>query len=146
MVRYEEAIAKLKNTQLNKLKSVGKNKEETILRLNKKNFEDKELPHELFLTTRPITNTRTAFANNISTDIKLSKAQVSEMIQSGWSFGYWLANLGKKVLANVPIPLARHNLPGLVSYLASSAINEFERKISGKEMSEQKKDLPIYFK
>ena len=45
MVSYEEAIAKLKNTQLNKLKSVGKNKEETILRLNKKNFEDKELPH-----------------------------------------------------------------------------------------------------
>ena len=104
------------------------------------------MPLELFLTTRQITNTRTAFANNISTDIKLSKAQVSEMIQSGWSFGYWLANLGKKVLANVPIPLARHNLPGLVSYLASSAINEFERKISGKEMSEQKKDLPIYFK
>ena len=32
MVRYEEAIAKLKNTQLNKLKSVEKNKEETILR------------------------------------------------------------------------------------------------------------------
>ena len=35
----------------------------------------------------------------------------------------------KKDLA---IPLARDNLPGLVSNLASNAINKFERKISGK--------------
>ena len=46
-----------------------------MLRINKKNFQDKELPHELFLTTRQMTNIRNAFANNMSTDIKLSKAQ-----------------------------------------------------------------------
>ena len=60
--------------QLNKLKSVAKNKTGTMLRINKKNFQDKELPHELFLTTRQMTNIRNAFANNMSTDIKLSKA------------------------------------------------------------------------
>ena len=33
------------NIQLNKLKSVAKNKTGTVLRLSKKNFEDEELPH-----------------------------------------------------------------------------------------------------
>ena len=39
---------------------------------------------------------RNAFANNISTGIKLSKAQIPKTIQSSGSFGSWLANLGKK--------------------------------------------------
>ena len=52
MANYEEAKVKLTNTQLNKLKSAVKNKTQTILRLSKKNFEDEELLHELFLTTR----------------------------------------------------------------------------------------------
>ena len=43
-----------------------------------------------------------------------------------------LPNLGRKVLTNVGIPLARDNLPGLVINLTSSAINKFDRKISGK--------------
>ena len=68
----------------------------------------------------------------MSTDTKISKAQISKMIQSGGSLGSWLANLGKKALTNVDIPLARDNLPGLVSNLTSNAINNFERKISGK--------------
>ena len=37
-----------------------------------KNFEDKEVPHGLFLTRRQTTKIRNAFANNVSTDIKLS--------------------------------------------------------------------------
>ena len=52
MVNYQETRVKLTNTQLNKLKSPAKNKTGTIYRLNKKNFEDEELLHELFLTTR----------------------------------------------------------------------------------------------
>ena len=68
-----------------------------MLRLSKKNFEDEELPHELFLTTRQTTKIRNAFANNnMSTDIELSKAQISKIIQSGGSFGSWLGNLSKK--------------------------------------------------
>ena len=90
------------------------------------------MPHELFLTTRQTTKIRNAFANNMSTDIKLSKAQISKIIQSGGSFGSWLGNLGKKVIRDLAIPLARDNLPGLVSNLATNAINKFKRKISEK--------------
>ena len=60
---------KLTVTQLNKSKSAAKNKTGTILRLTKKNFQDEELPYELFLTTRQTTKLRTAFANNMSTDL-----------------------------------------------------------------------------
>ena len=63
---------------------------------------------------------RNAFAKNIATDIKLSKVQIFKIIQSGGSFGFWLGNLGKNALRNVAIPLARDNLPGLVSNLASN--------------------------
>ena len=51
--------------------------------LNMKNFEDEELPLELFLTTRQTTELRNAFANNMLTDtskIKLSKTQISKII------------------------------------------------------------------
>ena len=41
MAKYQEARVKLIKTQLNKLKSVTKNQKETILRVNKKKFEDK---------------------------------------------------------------------------------------------------------
>ena len=46
MANYQEGKVKLTNTQLNKLKSAAKTKTGTILRLNKKNFEDKELSQE----------------------------------------------------------------------------------------------------
>ena len=90
------------------------------------------MPHELFLTTRQKTKIRNTFAKNVSTDIKLSKAQISKIIQSGGSFGSWLANFEKKTLTNVAIPLARDNLSRLVSNLISNTITNFERKISGK--------------
>ena len=83
MVNYQEARAKLTNTQLNKPESAAKHKTCTILRTTKKNFEDEELPHELFLTTKQTTKIRNTIAKNMSTDIKLCKAQLSKMIQSG---------------------------------------------------------------
>ena len=55
MSNYQEARVKITNTQLSKLKSAAKPKTGTILRFNKKNFEDEELPHEFFLTTRQTT-------------------------------------------------------------------------------------------
>ena len=122
----------LTNTQLNELKSAAENQTGTILRINKKNFEDEELPHELILTPRKTSKIRNAFANNMSADVKLSKAQIFKIIQSGGSFSSWLANLGKTALTIVAIPLARDNLPALVINLISIAMNKFERKISGK--------------
>ena len=55
----------------------------------------------------------------MSTDIKLSKARISKIIQSGGTFGSWLGNLGKKALTNVAIPFARDNLPGLVGNIGA---------------------------
>ena len=83
MVNYQEARVKLTNTQLNKSESAAKYKTGTILITTKKNFEDEELPHELFLTTKQTTKIRNAIAKNMSTDIKLCKAQLSKMVQSG---------------------------------------------------------------
>ena len=71
----------------------------------------------------------------MSTDIKLRKAKISKKNQSGGSFSSWFANLSKKPKANVAIPLSRNNLPGLVSNLASNAINNFGRKIVKKRAS-----------
>ena len=46
-------------------------------------FNGNNLPHELLLTTRQTTKLRNAIENHMSTDIKLSKAQISKIIQSG---------------------------------------------------------------
>ena len=66
---------------MSKLKSEAKNKTETIKRSNKEKFEDEELPHELFLTTRQTLKIRNSFANNMSTDKKLSKAQMFKKLK-----------------------------------------------------------------
>ena len=60
--------------------------------------------------------------------MKLSKAQISKIIQSRKSFGSWLGNLGKKELTTMAISFARDNLPGLVCNLSSDVINKCERK------------------
>ena len=127
MPNYQEARVKLKNAELNKSKCAAKNKAGTVLTLNKKNVEDEELPHELFLTTRQTTTIRNTFANNMSTDTKLSKCQISQIFKSGTTFGSFLGNLGKNALANIAITLATDNLPGLISNLTSNAIN-FKKK------------------
>ena len=67
-----------------------------IIRLNKKNFNDEELPQEFHLTTRQITKRRNAFANDMSSEVKLRQAQISKTIQSGGSFSSWLAKFRKK--------------------------------------------------
>ena len=51
--------------------------------------------HKLFLTNTQDTNLRKAFTNKSSTDIKLSKTQLSKMIQSGRFLGRLLALLRK---------------------------------------------------
>ena len=80
----------------------------------------------------------------MSTDIKLSKTQTSKMIQSGGSFGSWLANLEKNALTIVAISLATDKLPELVSNLTSNAINKFERIISGKGAVRAEKRFTLF--
>ena len=52
-----------------------------------------DLPNELLLTTRQKTKLRNAFNNNMTTDFKLSKAQISKIIQSGGFLGSLLSKL-----------------------------------------------------
>ena len=74
MVEYSKVNVKWSNTQLKKLKDAVKNNTGTTLRISLKMFDGNNLPHELLLTTRQKTKLRNAFNNNMSTDIKLSKA------------------------------------------------------------------------
>ena len=78
MVEYNTVNAKLSISQLNKLKSAVKNKQEVTLRVNAKMFNGNNLLHELLLTTRQITKLRNNIENNLQTDIKLSKSQISK--------------------------------------------------------------------
>ena len=45
--------------------------------------DNTNFPHKLLLTDSQLENIRKAFAKNTSTDIKLSKTQLSKIIQSG---------------------------------------------------------------
>ena len=85
MTQYNSLNAKLSNSQLNKLKSAIKNETEVVLRLSSNMIGDNEanFPHKLLLTNRQVANLRKAFANHLAANIKLSKAQLSKMIQSG---------------------------------------------------------------
>ena len=78
------------------------------------------------------------------TDVKLSNTQISKIIQSGGSFGLWLANLGKKALTNIAILLAWYNLLGLVSNWTSDTINGSERKVSGKGAVRARKGFTLF--
>ena len=80
MVEYNTIHLKLSDSQLNKLKSAVKNKQGTTLRMNVTMFTGHNLPHELLFRTRQTSKLTNTIENNISTDIKLSKAQVSNII------------------------------------------------------------------
>ena len=95
MVEYSNVNVKLSDTQLKKLKASVKYKTGTTLRVSLKMFNGNILPHELLLTTRQKTKLRNAFNNNMSTDLKLSKAQISKIIQSGGFLGRLLGPILK---------------------------------------------------
>ena len=56
-------------------------------------FYGNDLPHELLLTTRQRTKLRNAFNNNMSTNLKFSKAQIFKIIQSGGFLGSLLSKI-----------------------------------------------------
>ena len=130
MVEYNTANAKLSNLQLNKLKSAVKNKQEKILRLSARIFNGNNLPHDLLLTTRQTAKLRNVIENNMSTDIKLSKAQISKIIQSGGFLGRILGPLVKTGLPLLKSAIKPLVLLGLTA--ASSAIDaDVQKKIYG---------------
>ena len=80
MVEYSKENVKLSDTQLKKLKSAVKNKTGTTLRMSLKMLDGNDLPHELLLTKDKKTKLRNVFNDNMSTELKLSKFQISKII------------------------------------------------------------------
>ena len=95
MVEYSKVNVKLSDAQLKKLKTAVKNKTGTTLKMSLKMFNENDLLHELLLTPRRKTKLRNAFHNNMLTDLKLSPAQISKIIQSGGFLGRLLGPLLK---------------------------------------------------
>ena len=94
-------------------------------------FNGNDLPHELLLTTRQKTKVRNAFNNNTSTDLKLSKTQISKIIQSGGFLGRlvgWLLKAGLPLIKNVIKPLAKSVLILLGLTAAASAADAGKHK------------------
>ena len=80
MLEYGKVNVKLLDAQLKKQKTAVKKKKGETQRMSLKMLDGNDLPHELLLTTRQKTKLRNAFNNNMSTDLKLSKAQISKII------------------------------------------------------------------
>ena len=82
MTQYNSLNVKLSNSQLNKFESAIKNETGVVSRLSSnmigKSDDETNIPHKLFLTNRQVANIRRAFAKHTSTDIKLSKIQLSK--------------------------------------------------------------------
>ena len=141
MVEYSKVNVKLSDAQLKKLKTAVKNKTGTTLRISLKMFNGNDLPHELLLTTRQKTKLRNAFNNNMSIDLKLSKAQISKIIQSGGFLGSLLSKLAGPLM-KVAVPLAKYILAPLGITAAASAIDAGIQKkiqtliISNEEMND----------
>ena len=131
MVEYNKINCKLTNLQLNKLKKAVKSNEGLTLRLSTKNFNKDEVPHELLLTTRQNTKLRNALNNNSATDIKLSKAQIKKLIQSGGFLGKLLSKLAGPLMKEA-MPLAKNVLAPLGLAAAMSTIDgSIQKKIHG---------------
>ena len=64
------------------------------------------------------------------TDIKLSKTNFSNVIQSGGFLDNMIDKLGKELLKNFAVPLAKNILPQLGAKTTSFVIDKLERKIS----------------
>ena len=112
-------------------------------------FDGNDLPHESWLTLRERTKLRNVFDNNIPTDIKLSKAQISKIIQSGEFLGSLLSKIAGPLikvavplgsllskiagpLMKVAVPLAKNILAILGITAAASAIDAgIQKKVHG---------------
>ena len=133
MTQYNSLNVKLSNSQLNKLKS------DVVLRLSSNmisNSDDEtNFPHKLLLTNRQVPNLCKAFANYLSADIKLSKTQLFNMIQSGGFFGRLLGPVlktGLPLMKSVIQPLAKSVLiPLELNAAASAADAGIHKKVLG---------------
>ena len=105
MVKYNKVNVKLWDSQLNQLKA-GNNLMEIVY----------------LMTTRQRMKLRNAFENNMPINIKLSRAQISQIIQSGRFLGSFFSKIAGPLM-KLAVPLAKNNLDPLGITAAASAIN-----------------------
>ena len=131
MAQYSKVNDKLSDTQLKKLKTAVKTKTGATPRRSLKMLNGNELSYELLLTTRQKTLKKQAkkcISNSMSTDLKLSRAQISKIIQSG----AFLRSFLSKLAGPVAVPLAKNILAPLGITAATSVIDEgIQKKIHG---------------
>ena len=135
MTQYNSLNVKLSNSQLNKRKSSTKIETDVALRISSdmvsNSNDNTNFPHELLLTNRQVANIRKAFANHSSIDIKLSKTQLSKMIQSGGFLGNLLGKLAGPLM-KVAVPLAKNVLAPLgISAVMSAIDGSIKKKMLG---------------
>ena len=131
MVEYNKVNIKLTDAQLKKLKTTVKDKTGTTLRMILKMLDGNDLPHELLLTTRQKAKLRNVFNNNMLTDVKLSKAHISKIIQSGGFLGPLLSKLAGPLM-KAGVPLSKNILAPLGIIAAASSIDAgIQKKIHG---------------
>ena len=136
MTQYNSLNVKLSNSQLNKqLKSSIKNETDVVLRISSNmvsnSNDNTNFPHELLLANRQVANIRKAFANHSPIDIKLSKTQLSKVIQSRGFLGNLLGKLASQLM-KVAMPLAKNVLAPLGLSAAMSAIDgSIKKKMLG---------------
>ena len=95
--------------------------------------DETNFPHKLWLTNREVANLHKAFANYLSMDIKLSRTQLSKMMQSVGFLGRLLGPLlktGLPLIKKVMKPLAKSVLISLELTAAALAVG-IHKKISG---------------
>ena len=122
MVEYSKVNVKLADAYLKKLKDAVKDNTGTTSRINLKMFDGNDLPHELLLTTMQKTKLRNALNNNKSADIKLSKTQIVEIIQSGGFSGFLLSKSAGPLM-KIAVLLAKNVLAPLGITAATSALD-----------------------
>ena len=132
MVEYTKVNIK-SDTQLKKLKDAVKNNTGTTFRISLKMFDGNNLLHELLLTRRQKAKLRNAFNNNMSTDMKLSKAQITKIIQSGGFLGSLLSKLAGPLM-KVAIPVAKNILALLAAAAIDAGIQKKKYMVPGQQL------------
>ena len=128
MTQYNSINVKLLKSHINTLKLAIKNETDVILRLSSNMIGNSDnetnFPHKLLLTNRQVANLHKAFANHTSTDMKLSKAQLTKMQKGGFLiFLALLLKSGLPLLKSVIKPLGMLGLTAAAS-ATDAAINK----------------------
>ena len=139
MTQYNTLNVKLSNSKVNKLMSAIKSKTQVVLKLSSNMIgnsnDETKFPHKLLLADKQVANLCKAFANKSSTDIMLSRTELSKMIQSGGLLGRLLDLLlktGLSLMKNVIQALSKSVLiPFGLTVAASAADAGIHKQILG---------------